>query len=107
MTARPRSWPRSRMPARPPGATPLVADAGLAGTAGDHDAAMAADGARGWPGWAAHRRSSPRGRRRRGRGGRLARDRRRPAALLDCTLTRLGAAELTGGDGPWWTAVLG
>ena len=86
------------------GCDPLTADAGLAAAAGAHDAAMAAAGV---PNAA-------------GAGGALvdrgdadaadvvARWLAGPAAdvLLDCGRSRLGAAELAGDGGPWWTAVL-
>jgi uncharacterized protein YkwD len=89
-------------------AHPLVADAALAGTAGAHDAAMAADGAAGLAGLGGAAAVVSHGDQDADEvvAGWLGSD-TTSAVLLDCDLTRLGAAELTGDDGPWWTAVLG
>jgi hypothetical protein len=92
------------------GCDPLAADASLAGTAGDHDAAMAAAGSPGLAGLGGAPVVVSRGDAGAGAGavvaGWLATSSGQ-AVLLDCTLSRLGAAELTGDDGTWWTAVLG
>jgi hypothetical protein len=90
------------------GCDPLAADASLAGTAGDHDAAMAAAGSPGLAGLGGAPAVVSRGDAGAGAvvAGWLATGSGQ-AVLLDCTLSRLGAAELTGDDGPWWTAVLG
>jgi uncharacterized protein YkwD len=90
------------------GCDPLVADAGLAGTAGDHDRTMADDGRTGRDGLDGAPAVVHRGDEDVAAvvAGWLDSSAAREV-LLDCTHSRLGAAELTGGDGPWWTAVLG
>jgi uncharacterized protein YkwD len=87
---------------------PLTVAGDLAGAAADHDTAMAAAGALSTTGLGGAPALVDRGDAAPADvvAGWLATSRGR-AVLLDCDLTQLGAAELTGSDGPWWTAVLG